>query len=178
MSATALMTVEEFAEMETADTERYELVEGELIPLSSPTPRHNKIRARVERSLENYFERNPIGEVFGETDCRLLARTVRKPDAAVFIGEQLRLVDQYKAPAPFAPGIAVEVLSPSEKAGGLHRKIGEYLAGGSHEVWVLDDANGEIFVHTNHGIRLLKGADTLESPLLPGFAVTVGKLFD
>jgi hypothetical protein len=38
MSTKTLMTVEQFARMHTADTEDYELVEGELIPLSSGTP--------------------------------------------------------------------------------------------------------------------------------------------
>ena len=37
MSTKTLMTVEEFAQLRTADTEAYELVEGELIPLSSAT---------------------------------------------------------------------------------------------------------------------------------------------
>jgi hypothetical protein len=39
MSAKTLMTVEQFAQMQTADTEDYELVDGELIPWSSATPR-------------------------------------------------------------------------------------------------------------------------------------------
>lgn len=37
------MTVEDFAQMITADNEDYELVEGELVPLSSGTPRHAEL---------------------------------------------------------------------------------------------------------------------------------------
>ena len=37
MSRKAMMTVEQFAQMVTADTETYELVDGELISLSSGT---------------------------------------------------------------------------------------------------------------------------------------------
>ena len=44
MSTKTLTTVEQFAQMRTGDTEDYELVDGELIPLSSGTPRHNLIR--------------------------------------------------------------------------------------------------------------------------------------
>ena len=47
MSTKAVMTVEQFARMSTAETEDYELVEGELIPLSSGTPLHAKIRDLV-----------------------------------------------------------------------------------------------------------------------------------
>jgi Uma2 family endonuclease len=39
MSTKTLMTVEEFAQMHTAETEDYELVDGELIPLPTGTPR-------------------------------------------------------------------------------------------------------------------------------------------
>ena len=35
MATTALMTAEQFAQMSTAENEAYELVDGELIPLSS-----------------------------------------------------------------------------------------------------------------------------------------------
>ena len=47
MSTKTLMTVEQFAAMITADTENYELVEGELVPLYSGTPYHNAIRDNV-----------------------------------------------------------------------------------------------------------------------------------
>jgi hypothetical protein len=38
MATKALMTVEQFANMKTADNEAYELVDGELIPLPGATP--------------------------------------------------------------------------------------------------------------------------------------------
>jgi Uma2 family endonuclease len=176
MSTKALMTVEQFAKLDTADTEDYELVEGELIPLPSATPRHAKIRGRAERLLWSYFERNPIGEAFGEVDCRTTDDTVRRPDVAIFLGERLKQINLDKIPAPFAPDIAVEVLSPSERAMNVRRRVREYLSAGSQEVWLLDHANGEVLVHANTGIRVLQGTDVLESPLLPGFSVAVADL--
>ena len=174
MSATAtLMTVEEFANMRTADTEAYELVEGELIPLPSATPLHAKIRRRLERLIEDYFERNPIGDVFSETDCRSEGRTIRRPDVAVFIGERSKQIDLQIVPVPFAPDIAVEILSPSESAIEVHRKAIEYLAGGSSEVWILDHANAELEIRTASGIRLLRSADIIDTPRLPGFSFTL-----
>ena len=71
MSTKTLMTVEEFVQMNTKETEEFELVDGELILLSSPTPLHARVRGRLERLIASYFERNPIGEAFGETDCRI-----------------------------------------------------------------------------------------------------------
>ena len=171
-----LMTVDQFAQMRTAETEDYELVEGELVPLSSATPLHAKIRSRAERLIENYFERNPIGEAFAEVDCRLSDHTDRRPDLSIFLADHARQIDLNRIPVPFAPDIAVEVLSPSEAAVEVNRKALEYLSAGSKEVWLLDNINGEIFVQTDAHIRLLRGKDLLESPLLPGFSHPVDEI--
>jgi Uma2 family endonuclease len=176
MATKTLMTVEEFAQMHTSETEDFELVEGELVPLPSATPLHAKIRRRLERRLEDYFETNPVGEQFGEVDCRVVGDTVRRPDLAIFLSAQVQQIDLKKIPIPFAPDIAVEVLSPSEAAIDVNRKVREYLGAGSTEVWILDHENVQLFVHTSTGIRQLAGTEALESPLLPGFAAPVSDL--
>ena len=197
------MTVEEFAAMITAETEDYELVEGELVPLSSGNPIHARVRDHVVHRLWSYFELNPGGVALGEIDCRLASHTVRRPDVAIFTGARMMRIEPLKIPIPFAPDIAVEILSPSERKGAasrttrdssntsrrtvlrgvtgeiavkVRRKALEYLAAGSHEVWQLDYENGEVFVQTNTGMRLLRGQDALETPLLPGFSVIAAVL--
>jgi hypothetical protein len=50
------MTIEPFAQLHTAGTEDYELVRRELVRWSSATPLHARVRRRVERLVENYFE--------------------------------------------------------------------------------------------------------------------------
>ena len=176
MSTKTLMTVEEFAQMTPAETQDFELVEGELIPLSSGTPKHAIIRGRMEHLVLGYFERNQIGGVVSEIDCRIKEYTVLRPDVSIFLGERWYQFDEEKIPTPSAPDIAVEVLSPSERAIDVHRKVLDYQTAGSQEVWILDQSNGEVFIHTNAGIRVLRGQDVVESPLLPGFTVSVDKL--
>ena len=176
MATKTLMTVEEFAQMTVPETEDYELVDGELVALSSGTPLHAKIRQNVEWLLRNYFAGKQLGLLLGEVDCRVSNNTVRRPDVSIFLGTRLREIDSAAIPIPFAPDIAVEVLSPSEKAIDVHRKVRDYLEAGSKEVWILDHENGEIFLHTAGQIRLLPAADTLETTLLPGFKAPVREL--
>ncbi len=176
MSTKTLMTVEDFVQLSTSEIEDYELVEGELILSSSGTPRHAQLRRRIERLVENFFERNAIGEPFGEVGCRVSDDTVRRPDLAIYLSEKNKLIDRNRIPIPFAPDIAVEVISPSEKVVDVNRKVRDYLGAGCQEVWLVDDANGELFVHAKGGIRMLAGAEVLETALLPGFAVTVAEL--
>ena len=57
MSTKILMTVEQFAQMNTADTEDFELVDGELIPLFSGTPLHGEVRDLTGDMLRSYFRR-------------------------------------------------------------------------------------------------------------------------
>ncbi len=56
------MTVEQFAQMTTSETEDYELVEGELVPLPSANPMHAKIRQNVERIVADYLDHTPIAD--------------------------------------------------------------------------------------------------------------------
>ena len=175
MSTNTLRTVDEFARMRTLDTEAYELVEGELVPLSSPTPEHNRIKRRLERKLEDYFELHPIGEPMSETDCRIIDN-VRRPDVMVFLSDRAAQIDEYRVPVPVAPDIAIEVVSPNESAVDIRRKEKEYLAGGCQEIWIVDHSNDEIWIYTTTGARLIPGDATLETPLLSSFAASVAEL--
>jgi Uma2 family endonuclease len=178
MSTKALMTVEQFAESITAETENYELVDGELIPMSGVSHKHNRIKDLLGRLLWVYFKTGVAGEAVTEDACRIAADTVRIPDLSVFLGEdRLRQLDEEKFPVPFPPDIAIEVLSPSERVMDVRRKVRDYLGAGSAEVWLVDHANAEVVVHTNSGMRLVGGKDVLDSILLPGFGVAVAELF-
>jgi Uma2 family endonuclease len=126
--------------------------------------------------LWSYFTQNPIGQAVAECDCQIAPDEVRRPDLAVFFNERLCQIDPDKIPAPLAPDIAIEVVSPSESAVDLRRKVRDYLRAGSEEVWVVDRSNGEILIHTNSGIRVLQQTDVLQSPLLPGFRAGVADL--
>ena len=172
------MTVEQFVELSSraADTEDFELVEGELVSLRSGSYEHNRIRDLATHLLWNYFASNRIGEAVGEYDCRISPDTVLRPDVSIFLTTRLQQIDRKKTPAPVSPDIAIEVLSPSQSAMDVRRKVRDCLRAGSQEVWLLDHANAEVLVHTNAGIRVLQGSDVLESPLLPGFSAAVADL--
>ena len=167
---------DQFAHLRSAETEDYELVDGELIPLSTGTPRHNLIRDKITQVVRNYLDQHPIGGAAGETDCRIHSNTVRRPDLSNFLDDRWEQLDLNRTPVPFAPDIAVEVLSPSEHILDVNRKVRDYLGAGSQEVWLLDHENGELHVRTKTGIRLLEASHVLDSPLLPGFAVNVADL--
>jgi Uma2 family endonuclease len=178
MSMQTLMTVEQFAQLETAETEDFELVDGELIPLSSGTFGHSRTRDRIVIRFGSYLASHPVGEAVGEIDCRLSASTVRRPDVAFFFTHAVgRMVPENEVPIPFPPDIAIEVLSPSESAIDVNRKVRDYLDAGAKEVWVFDHYNAEAFVYSRTGLRMLLRNDVLETPLLEGFTLPLAELF-
>ena len=78
-----------------------------------------------------------------------------------------------------APDLAVEVVSPSEKAGDVREKARDYLAAGTRLVWIVYPRTREVVVHTPDGLARAYGADaTLEGfGILPGFSCDVADLF-
>ena len=176
MSSATLITAEQFARLQTPETEDYELVDGELIRLSSGTPRHDKTRHRIRRLLDDYFDGKRNGDVYGEIDCELSEIKVRRPDLSIFLGERAKQFDVNSIPVPFAPDIAVEVLSPSESAIDVNRKVIDYFTAGTREVWVVDYANSQIFVQNPSEIRVIGAGGTVSSFLLPGFSVPISEI--
>ncbi|HEV3038316.1 MAG TPA: Uma2 family endonuclease [Candidatus Angelobacter sp.] len=62
---------------------------GALIVEPSPTYRHNRIRQRIARHLEDVVQRNQLGGVTAEQDFRLASDVVRNPDVAFIATEPL-----------------------------------------------------------------------------------------
>ncbi len=77
-----------------------------------------------------------------------------------------------------APDLAVEIVSPSDSATALARKVRQYLEAGTHTVWVVHRKTREVHVYEQGSTRFLTEEQTLDAPeLLPGFSTKVNELF-
>jgi Uma2 family endonuclease len=77
-----------------------------------------------------------------------------------------------------APEIAIEVVSPSDTAKHLERKVDAYLQGGAKSVWIVFPEARSVTVHTRESAHKLKGDQTITDPLLPGFSSPVAAFFE
>ncbi len=118
MGAATKLSFEEFRALQETAAEdlRYELDEGELILTPSPTPRHNIVRYRLRRALTDFVQANDLGLVLDETDFRLSASAVRKPDVAFIAQDRAKDIDLDITPIEGGPTLAVEVISQSNLA--------------------------------------------------------------
>lgn len=79
-----------------------------------------------------------------------------------------------------APDLAVDVISPSDRASEVIAKAGNWLRSGCSAVWVIDPETKTATVYSNGRPTLFLSADDalVCEELLPGFRLPLGELFD
>jgi Uma2 family endonuclease len=179
-TTTGQITWQAFEQLPDGDGWHREMVQGELIVLPPPKSKHSRIARRISRALTP-FEDNGIAEVHIEAGYKLSddPPTWIEPDVSVIRIERCRAThgDDYFAGSP---ELAVEVVSPSESARDLNRKIDALLAGGSLAVWAIYPEEKEVRVFVPGGSSYVRRiGESLSLPeLLPGWELAVEKLFE
>ncbi|HEX8499497.1 MAG TPA: Uma2 family endonuclease [Pyrinomonadaceae bacterium] len=185
-TTTRLITADELLVMprrdENGSDRRLELIRGELRVMSPSKPLHGIICARIASKLGRFVEENDLGEVVGAETGFVVERdpdTVLGVDAAYISRERFSSIEDLDKFAPFAPDLAVEVLSPSNTRGEMDKKVALYFAAGSRAVWVFDPKKRTAAVYASPtDVRVLNEQDTLDGgEVLPGFGLELAKLF-
>ncbi len=175
-----LMTAEEF--VRRYHNHHAELVKGVVKDLPMPFPKHGKHCATIARLIGNHAADNDLGHVMTNDSfvkTRANPDTVRGPDVCYFSHERLPRGDVPEGLLPVLPDLVVEVRSPSDTWSEIFIKIGEYLGAGVRAVIVLDAATNSASVYRAEELQqTFHNSDELVVPeVLPGFAVTVTRLF-
>ncbi|HYH67628.1 MAG TPA: Uma2 family endonuclease [Urbifossiella sp.] len=179
--AAPLFTPEELLQMPDGG-KGYELIDGQLKE-KVVSFRSSHVGACVVWVLESYRRTVAPGWVCGsDNGFRCFAAhpgRVRKPDAAFFAYP--RMTEEQYADEGFtliAPDLVAEVVSPSNSAEEVDEKAKDWIQAGVQEVWVLHPKTRHLYVfRAGGGYAFLREADTLTSPVLPGFSVPVADLF-
>src|SRR5262249_42482795 len=106
---------------------------------------------------------------------------VRKPD--VGFTSFARIHSQPKPTRktlPFAPDLAVEVLSPSNTTAEMEKKLTEYFASGARLVWHIEPElrAGRVFTAVNQWQDIGPDGVLTGSDVLPGFELSLKRLFE
>lgn len=177
MATTAVITGAEFDALPYEEGRKWELIEGELVPVPSPTPRHQEIVIRILLALRRYFADGGCGTAYQDVEFALGESVRLRPDVAVLLGEKARQLDLDTVPVPVAPDLAVEVISPSERASDSYDMVRTYLRRGVTEVWQIYPKSQSAQIYHQSGSDLLEGDQLLTSELLPGFQLSLASLF-
>jgi Uma2 family endonuclease len=176
-------TYADYKAWELKPGERYELIYGEAYAMAAPNTWHQRILSRLTAKFFNFLEGKPC-EVFpAPYDVRLFYAedesddTVVQPDLIV-VCDRGQLGEEG---CRGAPNLVVEILSPSNTAVEMERKLSLYWEAGVREYWVVDHKNKHIRMYvTEEGeyrMRTFALQDTLRSEAVPGLEIGLEALF-
>ena len=180
MSTTEQITTAEQL-LQAPGLDRCELVRGELIMMSPGGFEHGCVIMDIAAPLRDFVNQNSLGRVTGAETGFCIARdpdTVRAPDVGFVLAERVP-AEPVKGYFQGAPDLAVEVLSPEDRAGEVLAKVRDWLAAGCRRVWVVDPRTRTVSVYRSPSeIVVLSDSDTLtDDELLPGFHLPVAEIF-
>ena len=166
--------------LEASGLGRCELVRGEMIMMSPAGSEHGSVIVNITVALATFVKQHRLGHVFSADTGFQIARdpdTVRAPDVAFVLRERIA----GEIPKGFFPGppdLAVEVVSPSDRASEVLAKVQDWLEAGCTAVWVVDPHTRRVSVYRGREAAVLKEADALAGgDLLPGFSLPVAEIF-
>jgi Uma2 family endonuclease len=178
MPVQTLMTAAQFDALPEDEGRKWELLDGELIEVSSATPKHNAILGRLYRLLQNFAVAKNLGNALLETDLAVRKDTRLRPDFSFFSAAKWRMIDLDRVPVVESPDIAAEIISSSETATTVNRKIEAYLNWGVHEIWLIYPETRTLYIHVREGARHLSEGAYLTSEFVPGWQWQIADLFE
>ena len=178
--ATVAQTITAEQLFETPGLERFELIAGELVPMSPPGFDHGCIVADIVSALREFVRSRKLGLVAAEAGF-IVSRdpdTVRSPDIAFVRAERIP-AGGVRAFFNGPPDLAVEVISPRDRASEVIAKASDWLRFGCVAVWVIDPATKTATVYSHQPQALfLSVQDALVcDELLPGFRLPLSQVF-
>jgi Uma2 family endonuclease len=176
MATVATMTGAQFDALPYDEGRRWDLVSGEPIAVSSPTPRHQEIVFRILLALRQYLGTNK-GLAYSDVEFALTDNDRLRPDVCVLLGTKAAGLDLDQVPIAGAPDIAVEVISPTERASDSHEKVRAYLRSGTREVWQVYPKSSTVQIHRQENSYRAERDDQITSGLLPGFQLAIQSLY-
>jgi Uma2 family endonuclease len=112
-------------------------------------------------------------------DFRLGPDTVRNPDVAFMTQEHLSQTDIDRSPVEGAPVLAVEVVSPANRAEDMVKKTRQYLEAGARSVWIVYPKVRLSEIHSTKNVRTVQEPETLrDDALLPNLSMSLPYIFD
>jgi Uma2 family endonuclease len=140
MATKTLITASEFSQS-GPQTDCFELVRGELIPMPPPGGKHGVVCVNTGFLLKGYTKQIGHGVVMGN-DAGIITEkdpdSVRGVDVALFLHPAWNGDAALEGYTDQIADLLVEVRSPSQSWSAVVAKVGEYLQMGVKLVWVVD----------------------------------------
>jgi Uma2 family endonuclease len=155
-----------------------------VIHLMPPTGwLYGEVASEIGMLIRSYAKRHQLGSTTAaETGYRLSDDTVLAPGVGFISAERIPQVLP-EGFVPFAPDLAVEIISPSNTLTEIRAKVEQYLQHGTRLVWVIDPRKQKVDVYRPAPdgkalVSFLGIQDMLDGEdMLIGFSVAIKDLF-
>ena len=174
---------QEPASLAAAEERLYEVIDGERRELEPMGAFETALAWVLSYHLGHFALQQKLELVVTETLFVLDAQRNlrRRPDVAFVSYPRWRDDQVPRAEAwDVVPDLAVEVISPTNRAEEIDDKITDYFAAGVRLVWVLFPVSGRFYVYQSpERVTGLERSDELDGgDVLPGFRLAVATLFE
>ncbi len=177
-----LVDVETLLELSCRDENRYELLAGVVNMMSPAGSEHGHYASKLNARIQVHAENNQLGYTLAAETGFVLETdpdTVRAPDVSFVRAERVPAEGLPKGYFPGAPDLAVEVVSPNDRAADVQEKVQDWLTNGTQLLWLVEPASRTLTVYRQDGSAMvLQSKDTLDGEnILPGFSYALDRLF-
>ena len=166
------------------DGTRYEIIDGELHVSKQPDWRHQFVCGRLFKALDLWDDQTGAGFAIPAPGVIFSDEDAVAPDVVWISKVRLAGATDDQGHLRTAPDLVIEVLSPgfTNERRDRQTKLKLYSIRGASEYWLVDWRQRQVEVYRREEAMLrlvetLREADTLSSPLLPGFRLPVAQLF-
>ncbi|MEM9163454.1 MAG: Uma2 family endonuclease, partial [Cyanobacteria bacterium P01_F01_bin.4] len=163
---------------------RYEIIDGELFVTRAPHIRHQGAGGNLHFELETWSRQTQLGKPFQTPGVIFTPTDAVIPDVVWISRERLAKGLDESGHLIVAPELMIEILSPGERNEQRDKevKLKLYSLRGVQEYWIVSWQlkNLEVYRRTDAQLQListLSAEDTLTSPLLPGFNISIAQIF-
>jgi Uma2 family endonuclease len=169
---------------------KYELVDGELVPMSLATGKHCEIIDRLYRIIDAEIVHLSLpwivrqGQIGVRCPRGIGLDTCRIPDLTVMLQTDWQTLQEREAAIDFdlnSPLLVIEVVSPSTKSTDYRAKRTEYAARDIPEYWIVDPLEAKISVLVNsdgwYDVTEFQEATPLISPTFPALVLNPTQIF-
>ena len=105
-----VLTYEDYLRLE--DEKRYEVIDGGLMELTTPTPLHQGILGNIVFLVWDFVRKREVGKILhAPLDVVFSARNVLQPDMIFISKDRLGIIGEKAIMGP--PDLVVEIISPA-----------------------------------------------------------------
>jgi Uma2 family endonuclease len=181
-AATTVISFEDYVAYDDGTASRYELVEGELVPMTPPTLEHFLIAKFLEQVLDAEIQRlQQTWLCFRESGVRTGMRKSRLTDVCVVTLDQARELQGSSVIFSTPPLLVVEVVSQDSVIRDYRYKRTEYAALEIPEYWIVDPLQTKVtvlqFTQGLYEETVFVGNQQVDSPTFPELELPVERIF-